>query len=466
VKEVQQQLLDNNSMLLEYLLGDERSYLWAVTATELYSFELPARVQIEEEVARFRQLLTVNQPVAGETFQQTQARISNTKAQIMDAGESLGKLVIGPVADKLGTKRLLIVPDGALQYIPFQALTLPGTTSAVTDLSAKHVEERIPLVANHEIVYEPSASVLALVIHENATREQGSGTVAVFANPVFDAEDPRVRRWTPSPDSSKNPGDQLEVKEAFRDVSVEEIGRIPPLPASREEAEAIFSVIPWHSGLRVDGFDASRAMISGIDWSRYRIVHFATHGFVNYQHPEFSGLVLSLVDEKGNPQDGFLRLADIYNLKLPVDLVVLSACNTGLGKEVKGEGLIGLTRGFMYAGAGGVVASLWKVDDDATAELMKHFYDGMFKKGMTPSGALRDAQLRMLQQQRWQGPYYWAAFVIQGQYNQNEMLRPGLNPVWIILLATAISGIAILFFMRRRRRFFNHKIKSPAKLSH
>jgi CHAT domain-containing protein len=207
-------------------------------------------------------------------------------------------------------------------------------------------------------------------------------------------------------------------------------------------------------------------MISGTDWSRYRIVHFATHGFVNYQHPEFSGLVLSLVDEKGNPQDGFLRLADIYNLKLPVDLVVLSACNTGLGKEVKGEGLIGLTRGFMYAGAGGVVASLWKVDDDATAELMKHFYDGMFKKGMTPSGALRDAQLRMLQQQRWQGPYYWAAFVIQGQYNQNEMLRPGLNPVWIILLATAISGIAILFFMRRRRRFFNHKIKSPAKLSH
>jgi CHAT domain-containing protein len=117
------------------------------------------------------------------------------------------------------------------------------------------------------------------------------------------------------------------------------------------------SVVPWRSGLKAEGFEASRATVTRPDLSQYRIVHFATHGFVDYQHPELSGLVLSLVDEKGNPQDGFLRMHDIYNLKLPVDLVVLSACNTGLGKDIKGEGLMGLTRGFMYAGAGGVVAS-------------------------------------------------------------------------------------------------------------
>jgi CHAT domain-containing protein len=205
------------------------------------------------------------------------------------------------------------------------------------------------------------------------------------------------------------------------------------------------------------GFDASRAMISKPELAQYRIVHFATHGFVDYEHPELSGLVLSLVDQNGQPQDGFLRLHDIYNLKLSANLVVLSACNTGLGKEVKGEGLIGLTRGFMYAGAAGVAASLWKVDDDATAELMKHFYEGMFTKGLTPSAALREAQLGMWKQKRWHAPYYWAAFVIQGQYNQRETSGFGvMSPhKWIALslgLASTLVLIVLLIFSRRRTR--------------
>src|SRR5205085_9833483 len=135
-----------------------------------------------------------------------------------------------------------------------------------------------------------------------------------------------------------------------------------------------------------------------------------------------SGVVLSLLDREGKPQEGFLRLHEIYNLRLTADLVVLSACQTGLGNDVKGEGLIGLTRGFMYAGAKGVVASLWKVDDEATAELMKRFYAGMFTQGLTPAAALRQAQLEMWQSRRWHEPYYWAAFVIQGQYDQKEVV--------------------------------------------
>jgi CHAT domain-containing protein len=184
-------------------------------------------------------------------------------------------------------------------------------------------------------------------------------------------------------------------------------------------------------------------------------VHFATHGFVDYEHPELSGLVLSLVDQEGRPQEGFLRMHDIYNLKLPVDLVVLSACNTGLGKDVKGEGLIGLTRGFMYAGAGGVAASLWKVDDEATAELMTHFYQGMFTHGRTPAAALREAQLAMWRQKRWHSPYFWGAFVIQGQYNQHVrsghrlMMIAGI--VGIGILASALS-LKVFFQLRRRRR--------------
>jgi CHAT domain-containing protein len=162
-----------------------------------------------------------------------------------------------------------------------------------------------------------------------------------------------------------------------------------------------------------------------------------------------------MVDEKGNPQDGFLRMHDIYNLRIPVDLVVLSACNTALGKEVKGEGLIGLTRGFMYSGARGVVASLWKVDDDATAELMKHFYAGLFQKGLTPAAALRDAQLALRSQKRWRSPYYWAAFVIQGEYDQKELGGEQRNrsilPLAVGVLLLALVAL-FLFFWRRRSK--------------
>src|SRR5262249_42265471 len=142
--------------------------------------------------------------------------------------------------------------------------------------------------------------------------------------------------------------------------------------------------------------------------------HFATHGLLNSERPELSGLVLSLVDENGTPQDGFFGLDEIYNLKLNADLVVLSACDTALGKEVKGEGLVGLTRGFMNAGAPRVVASLWSVDDRATAQLMKRFYRGMLSEGMRPAAALRAAQLSLLNERGWSAPYYWAAFTLQG----------------------------------------------------
>jgi CHAT domain-containing protein len=189
--------------------------------------------------------------------------------------------------------------------------------------------------------------------------------------------------------------------------------------------------------------------------ANYRIVHIATHGIINNERPELSGIVLSLFDEQGNPRNGFLRLRDIYNLKLPADLVVLSACSTALGKDVKGEGLIGLTRGFMHAGAAGVVASLWKVDDEATAELMKNFYIALFKKGLPPAAALRDAQLELAKYPRWQSPYYWAGFVIQGQYEQKgQFTQPPLRKIHFAVFAVLGSSLLIAFilFLQRRRR--------------
>jgi CHAT domain-containing protein len=185
---------------------------------------------------------------------------------------------------------------------------------------------------------------------------------------------------------------------------------------TREEASAIMASVPKGKGMEALDFDATRATAMSPELSQYRIVHFATHGLLNSEHPELSGLVFSLVDKNGKPQDGFLQLQDIYNLNLPADLVVLSACETALGKEINGEGLIGLTRGFMYAGASRVVASLWKVSDVATARLMAYFYSAMEKDGLPPAAALRAAQIQMWKQKRWSAPYYWAGFQIQGEW--------------------------------------------------
>jgi CHAT domain-containing protein len=150
--------------------------------------------------------------------------------------------------------------------------------------------------------------------------------------------------------------------------------------------------------------------------AQYRIVHFATHALVDNKRPELSGLVLSLVDERGEPQDGFLTLQDVYNLNLPAELIVLSACKTALGKEIQGEGLVGLTRGFMYAGAVRVVASMWDADDAATAALMAQFYKGMERDGLRPAAALRQAQISLWKQTRWANPYFWGGFQLQGEW--------------------------------------------------
>jgi CHAT domain-containing protein len=193
-------------------------------------------------------------------------------------------------------------------------------------------------------------------------------------------------------------------------------GGLGRLPFSRQEADAIVALVPANRSLKATGFGATRDAATNPRLAGYRIVHFATHGVLNARRPELSGVVLSLFDERGRKQDGFLRLHDVYNLRLDADLVVLSGCQTALGKDLRGEGLIGLTRGFMYAGARAVVASLWQVDDESTAELMKRFYRGMLKENRRPADALRAAQLEMSRDRRWSAPFYWAGFVLQGEW--------------------------------------------------
>ena len=208
--------------------------------------------------------------------------------------------------------------------------------------------------------------------------------------------------------------DDLDRRQLTRSATDSGFVRFERLPFSRKEAESVEALTPSGQMMKAVDFSASKATATSAEIGQFRIVHFATHGLINSQHPELSGIVLSLVNEQGQPQDGFLRMHEIYNLNLGAELVVLSACHTALGKEIKGEGLMGLTRGFMYAGSPRVVASLWDVRDEATAELMKRFYQGMLKENLRPAAALRAAQVSMLKEKRWEVPYYWAPFVIQG----------------------------------------------------
>jgi CHAT domain-containing protein len=276
------------------------------------------------------------------------------------------------------------------------------------------------------VVSLPSASALAIQRTELAGRQLAPKMLAVIADPVFDRSDARFT--APATETSDKTQTQAialnsertleHLAEASDDKSNITTRRlvIPRLPFTRQEADQLLALTAKASSFRATDFQASRATVLDPALGHYRYVHFATHGFLDSERPGLSALVLSMVDAQGKPQDGFLRANDIYNLKLPAELVVLSACQTGLGKEIKGEGLVGLTRGFMYAGAARVVVSLWSVNDKATAELMTKFYEKMLKQGERPAAALRAAQVEMWKKKQWQSPYYWAAFTMQGEW--------------------------------------------------
>lgn len=418
LKEIQTQVLDSETILLEYALGEERSYLWAVTPDKLTSFELPKRAEIETAVRRIYGLLTArNQRLNGEMGEKRRARVAQADAASPAGAEALSQMLLGPVAQQLGKKRLLIVSDGALQYLPFAALPVPATGKTP-------VGTQPPLIVEHEIVNLPSASTLAVLRREVEGRRPATKSVAVLADPVFDKDDERVqiniaRKGSDRPASLvAQTALSRDVVRAMEDVSgAESLQRLSRLYNTRSEADVIKSLVSPKESMQALDFAANRAAATSPELGQYRIVHFATHAFANNVHPELSGIVLSLVDEKGQPQDGFLRTNEIFNLKLPAELVVLSACRTGLGKEVRGEGLIGLTRGFMYAGTPRVLVSLWSLSDKPTAELMARLYKKMLGAGrLTPAQALRAAQLEMWSDKRWEQPYFWAGFTLQGEW--------------------------------------------------
>ena len=407
VRAIQHDVLDADTSLIEYSLGDEASYAWVVDQQNLHSVRLPPRKEIEAVARKAYELVTARgSSVKGETMLQGQQRIAAADKDLSAALGQLSDLVLKPLVAFAKTPRMLIVADGALQYIPFGML--PVTAA---DGTAK------PLISDFEVVAMPSASAIAIQRAQLKGRPRAPNGVAVIADPVFDSTDARmtartaaVRNLAADSDGSTRILEHLQLPSTSSSLS------IPRLPYTRDEANAILATASGRKNLSALGFDATKDKVTGNALSSYRIVHFATHGFLDSERPSLSAVVLSLVDRNGKARDGILRAHELYNLNLPADLVVLSACQTGLGKDIRGEGLVGLTQGLMYAGAARVIVSLWSVSDKATASLMGDLYREMLTKGQSPAAALRSAQLAVMQQKGWENPYYWAAFTVQGDW--------------------------------------------------
>jgi hypothetical protein len=340
-------LLDEETVLLKYWLGARRSFRWAIFddgRAEL--LVLPPRAEVE---ARAKQAL--REPAA----------------------TNLGGILF-PGA--VHAKRVVLVTDGALEYVPFAALTLA---------------DRQPLIAKWEIVQLPSASLLV----ELRARQPRPTTkaLALVTDPVFEPADSRL------PKSSGKAAEPLS-RLAFSAREGAEIARI----CGRS------SLTPY------SGVAARKSLFTDGSLANHTILHVSSHALIDSERPERSTLALSQFDPSGRAVDGMLRLYDLYGMRLDADLVVLSACRTAMGKEVRGEGMFGFSRAFFHAGARGLVAALWRVDDEASAELMALFYQNLFSKGLAAPAALRAAQLTLRNDARWRSPYYWAGFTIQGDW--------------------------------------------------
>ncbi len=422
VAEVQQQLLDEQSLLLEYALGEEQSYLWAISKLGFACFALPGRAVLEPKAERLYQLLS----------KQPEQAIDDPNNEFDAVARELSDWLLKPVAAQMGRRRLIVVAAGVLQQVPFSALPVPE--SAPGHVKPERLSET-SLLVQHEVIKLPAAAtgVWLRQRHQQPaatpqTAEQFAGAVAVIADPVFGKYDERVRLQrapavqTPTPAALAVGGLEgmltrlrhLDLAQVLGPVSETQQRLLTRLPAARNEAAAISAVAP-HSTQWLD-FAASRALALSGKLSEFPILHFATHGVLDPDDPAASGLLLSQVDERGAPVNGLLLNREIRQLKLAAELVVLSACESGRDTLSTEHEYNSIAHSFLQAGAQRVVASLWKVNDAATAELMKRFYQKLFgNTALRPAAALRAAQLEMARAGRWRSPFYWAGFVLQGE---------------------------------------------------
>lgn len=434
--EFQRNVLDENSLLLEFSFGKEESYLWLIGKSELRAYVLPPRWQIERRIEDLRELLKAKELKSGESVEDFQKRNQNAELEYREQSKELSQMLFGQIADKLSNKRLIIVPDGKLHLFPVAALPSPVSGS----------DE--PILLTSEIIYAPSAQTLSIIAKNQKAVSTTTKNLLIFSDPVFTSDDVR---FSPENRPVETSGEEIGQTAKFR--FAESLNNLARLPASKIESETIIQTVGAATTENYTGFAATRENLLNLKTGDYKIIHFATHGLVKEKHPELSGIMFSRFDAEGQKLDHSVRIQDIYGLNLNADLVVLSACETGIGKEIRGEGLVSLNNAFLQTGAKSVVATLWKVEDGATLELMRNFYDLMVNEKLPPSKALQKSQIKLRENPQYRSPFYWAAFTVQGDFKNtpNLIKQNSYSSYWLLILPAVFGLYAVLRFIRRRK---------------
>jgi CHAT domain-containing protein/tetratricopeptide (TPR) repeat protein len=390
-------VLDDHTALLEYWTGGEQSYLWAITSSGMQSFTLPEGGVLTRAVHAYQQsMLARDTTVAGEDFEERERRIALADQRLHLRSLQLAHLLL-PVKLARKVDRLILVPDGDLLSLPFAALEQPtGGTPRY-------------LIEHYDLVYEPSAAT-AMALLSRARNAPVGERIAIFADPVYSDADDRVREVHLAREPLAN------AEPALRRASLSELAHLPRLPGSRKEAMAIAAIAGADNTSLYMGFDASSSMLSSFDWNAYAVAHFATHAVVDTDHPEFSAIVLSTVQRNGSPASGVVGLPQIYQWNMPVSLVTLSGCQTARGHLVPGEGIDGLSRAFLYAGAHSVMGTLWNAEDSSASDFMQKFYTRYLHDHLSAPSALRAAQLALVSGGAYRAPWYWAGFILEGDW--------------------------------------------------
>ncbi len=369
-----QSQLGTDTLALVFFTGKEKSWLWLLAHDRLEMLELPVITQLEQQVA---ELLGMVNTKPGER--------TKKRWQQQQAMQKLGATLLGHNSINLASySNLLIIPDGPLNYLPFATLPLPGTDATLLD--------------KFSLIYAPSLSIQQKLTQQFASTDKSTkpGKLLVIADPV-------IASSTLAQAMADNTVKQTTDATAYLQAAKQ-------LPYARQEARAISKIAVGDTTI-LQGIEASKHNLLAQPLQNYSIVHFATHALADRREQAMSGLVLS---SNGNTTNNLLLIPEITQLQLPVELVVLSGCETAIGENLQGEGLMGLSRAFFEAGAKRVVASLWPVQDKATAQLMSHFYQALLIDKQSPAVALQQAQQQIASQRRWRDPYYWAGFVLQG----------------------------------------------------
>lgn len=371
--------LDEGTTIVVYSLGQKRSWALLVSAGSVQVVPLAPRGEIELAARRVQELLP-------------RWDSPGSKMAARESLPALAELVWRPVEDLLTTDHVGIVASGALLGVPFSALPDAGET---------------PLAATRSFVYLPSLSILEYLRRRGADRSQETTQplFTIIADPVFGLSDPRLAAGR----ISNGPVDSNRA-----------LPRLPGTALEAQHLEELLAQVPGAPRTRVlAGFEAKADLFRNGTLKDSRFLHIATHGIVDDRDPALAGLVFSLYDSYGQKRDGFLPVRDLYRTDLAADLVVLSACRTGKGQPMRGEGLVGFSHAFFAAGARHLLVSLWDVDDEATAELMRRYYSHLFVDRLDPVRALGMAQEEMRRHPRWSSPRHWAGFVAWGDWELN-----------------------------------------------